>query len=122
MPNIIFTKGAETFTFSRGRAYPVDDPEEVSVVTDLSEELQLYAYEKGIIILHHNIYFNNLSQSDYDNLNNWLLNIAIGPKNTFVYTDEDGDDHTVRLINTEDPLKEISYDNFEGTIELREEA
>ena len=122
MPNIIFTKGAETFTFSKGRAYPLDDPEEVSVVIDFSEEMQLYAYDKGIIVLHHNLSFNKLCQTDYDNFDNWLKNVAIGPKNTFTYTDEDSDNHTVRLINIENPLKEISHDSFEGTIELREEA
>ena len=121
MPNIIFTRGVDTFQFSRGRAYPLDDPEEVSVVTDFSEEMQLYAYDKGIIVLHHNLVFNKLCQTDYDNFDNWLKNVAVGPKNTFTYTDEDSDNHTVRLINIENPLKEISHDNFEGNIELREE-
>jgi hypothetical protein len=121
MPNIIFTSGVNTFTFSRGRAYPLDDPARVSVVTDLAEGKQMYAYDKGVQITLFNLYFEKLDQTDFDNFENWLTDVAVGPKNTFVYTDEDGTDHTVRLLNTTNPLKEISHNNFAGTIQLRKE-
>lgn len=121
MPNIIFTSGANTFAFSRGRTYPLADPAEVSVVTDLSEGMQMYAYDKGVIVKTHNLYFEKLDQTDFDNFDTWLQTIAVGPKNTFVYTDEDGSDHTVRLMNASNPLKEVSHNSFAGTIQLREE-
>jgi hypothetical protein len=121
MPNIIFTSGVNTFTFSHGRSYPLDDPAQVSVVTDLAEGKQMYAYNKGVQISLFNLYFEKLDQTDFDNFENWLTDVAVGPKNTFVYTDEDGTDHTVRLLNTTNPLKEISHNNFAGTIQLRKE-
>lgn len=121
MANIIFTLGGYGFTFSKGRSYPVNDPAEVSVITDISEGKQIYAYDKGIQLKYINLFFEKLDSTDYDNLATWLTDRAVGPKNTFIYTDEDGNNHTVRLLNTSNPLKEISYNNYAGTIQLREE-
>lgn len=121
MANIIFTSGASTFTFSKGRSYPLNDPAEVSVVTDLTEARQMYAYEKGIHIAWHNLVFEKLDQADFDNFEDWIKNVAVGSKNTFTYTDESGTSHTVRLMNTKNPLKAISHNKFSGTIQLREE-
>lgn len=119
--NVKFTKGADTFQFSKGRSYPLHDPAQVSVITDLSESKQMYTFDKDVIVHHYKLYFKNLSQTDYNNFSNWLRSIAVGPKNTFTYKDEDGNNHTVRLFNTQNPLKKISHENFEGTIELRKE-
>lgn len=121
MPNIVFTKGVDTFTFSKGREYPLDDPVQVNVVTDLSAGGQMYAYDKGIAERFFNLSFRGLPQTDFDNLENWLVNIAVGPKNTFVYTDEDSTDHTVRLLDVRNPLKATSHEAFAGTIRLRKE-
>ncbi|MCG6537495.1 MAG: hypothetical protein L7F78_22965, partial [Syntrophales bacterium LBB04] len=60
-------------------------------------------------------------QADYDSFDNWLLNVAVGPKNTFTYTDEDGVTHTVRNLDTKNPLREVVSGLFSGTIQLREE-
>lgn len=121
MPNIIFTKGAITFTFSKGRAYPLDDPAQVNVPTDMSEGGQMYAYDKGITEQLVNLVFERIPQADFNNFADWLVNHAVGPKNTFTYTDEDGANHTVRLLDTRNPLREVVSDLFSGTIRLREE-
>jgi hypothetical protein len=121
MPNIIFTKGSYTFTFSKGRSYPIDDPVEVSVITDLSEGMQMYAYDKGVQVQLFNLTFEKLSNTDFSNFETWLKERAIGPKNTFTYTDESENSHTVRLLNLSNPLKEISHNNCRGTINLRKE-
>lgn len=40
----------------------------------------------------------------------------------FTFTDEDGVDHTVRLMDTKNPLQQTKNGSFyEGTITLREE-
>jgi len=121
MPNIRFTKGAETFTFSKGRSFPVDDPVQVAVSTEYSEGGQLYAYDKGIVEQFYNLRFDRLPQADFDNFENWLKNVVVGPKFTFIYTDEEGVDHTVRLLNTKNPLTEVAHQLYSGTIRLREE-
>ena len=122
MPEIIFTKGGDTFTFTKGRSYPVDDPVEVSVITDLAEGMQMYAYDKGVAVQYFNLSFARLVVADYDNVEDWLENIVVGPKETFTYTDEDSVTHTVRMLNTANPLKEVSHDSYAGTIRLREEV
>lgn len=121
MPNITFTKGGDTFTFSKGRSYPLDDPAQVNVVVDYSEGKQLYAYDKGIQEQFFNIFFERIPQADYDNFDDWLKNKAVGPKNTFTYTDEDGDDHTVRLLDIKNPLKRVADGMYTGAIHLRKE-
>lgn len=121
MALIIFTKGASTFTFSKGREYPVRDPARVNVVTDQSEGLKLYAYDKGIEEKFHNLIFLGLSITDYTNTDTWIRTICVGPRETFTYTDEDGTTHTVRCLDTENPLEEYGYQLYRGTIHLREE-
>ena len=121
MPNIVFTKGVDTFTFSKGRSYPLDDPAQVNVVVDYSEGKQLYAYDKGVQEQFYNIILERNPQADYDNFDDWLKNIAVGPKNTFTYTDEDSGSHTVRLMNTKNPLQEVASGLFSGVILLRKE-
>ncbi|MEW6427333.1 MAG: hypothetical protein AB1568_04780 [Thermodesulfobacteriota bacterium] len=121
MPNIIFTLGASTFTFSKGRSFPVDDPAAVNVAVDYSEGGQLYAYDKGIAERFHNLVFERLPLTDFTAFGNWLTNVAIGPKNPFTYTDEASVSHTVRLLDTRQPLREVSAGLYSGTIRLREE-
>ena len=121
MPNIKFTKGGYSFTFSKGRSYPLDDPAQVNVVVDYSEAGQLYAYDKGIQERFFNLVFERIPQADFNNFEDWLLNKAVGPKNTFTYTDEDNVEHTVRLMDTVNPLRQVADQMFSGTIKLRKE-
>lgn len=125
MGNIIFTKGASTFTFSKGRDFPVYDPAQVNVPTDLSEGGQMYAYNKGIAEKFFNLVYKKLSATDYSNFNVWLNTTVIGPASTFTMTDENSVTHTVRLLDTKNPLQADGEDStgflYSGTIHLREE-
>jgi len=125
MNNIIFTKGANTFTFSRGRDFPISDPTQVNVPSDLSEGGQMYAYNKGISEKLFNLSYKKLSAMDYSNFETWLLTTVIGPASTFTMTDENNVSHTVRLLDTKNPLEADGEDNtgflYSGTIHLREE-
>jgi hypothetical protein len=121
MPNIVFTKGANTFTLSKGRSFPLDDPAAVNVPVDYSEGGQLYACNKGIEEKFYNITIERGSKTDHDNVENWLLNVAVGPLNTFTYTDEAGASHTVRQLDVKNPLRAVSHEAYSGTIHLREE-
>jgi hypothetical protein len=125
MSAIIFTKDTNTFTFSKARTFPVDDASQVNVPTDISEGGQMYAYNKGITEKLWNLVFNKLSQTDYDNFDTWLKTTVIGPTSTFTMTDESGNTHTVRLLDTKNPLQAVDEDAtgwlYSGTIQLREE-
>jgi hypothetical protein len=121
MAKIIFTSGANNFTFSCYRIYPVADAGQVNVPVDYSDGGQLYAYNKGIQENFFDLVFDSLNATDYSNFDNWLTNIAIGPANTFIMTDENGVTHTVRLLNTKNPLQNTKYGKWAGTINLREE-
>ena len=121
MANVTFTKGGDSFSFSKGRSYPLDDPAAVSVVVDYSEGEQLYAYDKGIEVQYFNLVYERVPKADYDNLEDWIINIVVGPASTFTYTDEDEVEHTVRILDTQNPLKEVAHELYSGTIKLREE-
>jgi len=121
MSYITFTKGGDSFSFTKGRSYPLDDPAQVNVPVDYSEGGELYAYDKGIQEQFLNLVFERVPQADFDNFEDWLLNVAVGPLNTFTYTDEDLVEHTVRLMDVKNPLKGVGDDMYSGTIQLREE-
>ncbi|MFH2012525.1 MAG: hypothetical protein ABIJ37_07505 [Pseudomonadota bacterium] len=121
MANITFTKGGSSFSFSKGREFPKDDPVQVKVVAAYSCGGSIYAYDKGIKERIHNLAFNRVPQTDYDNLADWLENVAVGPLNEFTYTDEDSVDHTVRLMDIKNPLKGVASGLYSGVIQLREE-
>jgi wyosine [tRNA(Phe)-imidazoG37] synthetase (radical SAM superfamily) len=125
MSKIIFTKGASTFTFSKGRKFIIDDPDQVNVPVDYSDGRQLYAYNKGVAEKFWNLVYDKLSATDYSNFRTWLLTTVVGPTNTFTMTDENGATHTVRLMDTKNPLAADGEDAtgflYSGTIHLREE-
>lgn len=125
MTHIIFTKGGSTFTFSKGREFPVYDPAQVNVPIDYSEGGQLYAYNKGIAEQFFNLTFKKLPATDYSNFDTWLKTTVVGPTSTFTFTDENSAAHTVRLLDTKNPLQADGKDGtgflYSGTIHLREE-
>jgi len=125
MARIIFTKGASTFTFSKGRSFPISDPAQVNVPTDKSDGGQMYAYNKGIAEKFYNLVFQKLSATDQSNFETWLKTTVVGPTSTFTFTDEAGAAHTVRLLDTQNPLAADGEDKtgflYSGTIHLREE-
>lgn len=121
MAKIVFTKAAVTFTFETARSYPADDPVQVNVVTGYSEGRRLYAYDKGIEEQFFNLTFKNATQNDFDNFESFMTDTVVGPKETFTFTDENETEHTVRLMDTRNPLKKVGPGKYSGTISLRKE-
>jgi hypothetical protein len=121
MAKIIFTKGASTFTFSCGRIYPLDDPAQVNVPVDYSAGRKLYAYNKGIAEKFWNLVFADANDTDFSNLETWITTTVVGPASTFTLTDENSATHTVRILDAKNPLKQVGYGRYAGTLRLREE-
>jgi hypothetical protein len=121
MGQMVFTLGGDTFTFATGRCYPIHDPAKVNVVVDYSEGMKLYAYDKGVAEQFFTLDLVNIDATTAANVSDWIENICVGPKNTFTFTDEDGTDHTVRCMNTEDPMREMANDAWSGVLTLRKE-
>lgn len=121
MGALVFTLDTETFSWTVGRDFPIHDPSRVYVPTAMTESGQLYAYNKGIQEKLFYLKFTNAPAADFENFEDWLLTVAVGPLNAFTFTDENEDDHTVRLMDTENPLKENSLGMYSGTITLRKE-
>ena len=117
---LTFTKDANTMSFD-GRALPVHDPKTVNVVTAYSEGRKLYAYDKSITEQTFTLDITQATQTEFDNFETWHETIAVGPLNTFTFTDEDSNAYTVRLMNLANPLKEVSNGRYAGTIVLRKE-
>jgi hypothetical protein len=118
---LIFTKGATSFQFSVGRVYPLDDPDKVNVPVDYSAGRKLYAYNKGVQEKFWNLVFDKASATDFSNLSSFFTTTVVGPASTFTLTDENGTTHTVRMMDTQLPLKEVGFGKYAGTIHLREE-
>jgi hypothetical protein len=86
---------------------------------------QMYAYNKGIAEKLWNLVYKKLSATDYSNFETCLKTTVVGPTSTFTMTDEGGTTHTVRLLDTQNPLVADDADAtgflYSGTIRLREE-
>jgi hypothetical protein len=122
MANIRFTLGATSFAFESGPDYPINRPHKLNVVVAYSEGRKLYAYDKGIEERYFYLSLVNVSQNDFDNFTSFFRSAAVGPKNSFTFTDEDSVAHTVRIMDLENPLQETAPNVFSGTVTLREEV
>lgn len=112
---------AEPLAWQCGRTFPINESAEVNVVVDYSDGRQLYAYNKGVEETTIPLVMENIEQADYDNFKTWLTDVAVGPLNTFIFIDEASVEHTVRMMDTKNPLREVANGIYSGTITLREE-
>lgn len=121
MDEIIFTSGVNTWTPGCGRERPVGDPREIGVVADYSEGNQLYAYDKGPDEQFFELTFVRITDAKDAELRTWHHTIARAMLNTFIFTDEDGINHTVRWMDQRYPLTNYGPDLNRGTLTLRKE-
>lgn len=118
--SLIFTLGANSMTID-ARALPVHDPDKVNVVVDYTDGGQLCAYNKGIAEKLWHLDCQLIDAATAAGFAEWLTDIAVGPLNPFTFTDEASNTHTVRLMDTQNPLKQVSNGRYSGVITLREE-
>jgi len=112
-----FTKGGSTFTFVDGRKYPIDDQPQVNVVVDYSEGKQLYAYDKGVEETFIYLDLDRICQTDEDNLNAWFTDTAVGPKNTFTFTDEEMESYLLDGVPLPTKVVPANFDDkFTGEV------
>lgn len=121
MSAIVFTKGGTVVTWTTGRDYPVDEPIQHNVVVDYSEGGQAYCYDKGITEQFFFLACRNLDATTAAALQSFHQTTVVGPKETFTFTDEASNNHTVRWMDNRYPLKQTASGAYSGTITLRKE-
>ncbi|MEN8134332.1 MAG: hypothetical protein ABFS18_02180 [Thermodesulfobacteriota bacterium] len=121
MPRIKFTRGGTVWTANCDRAFPVGDPAKVGVVVGYSDGGQLYAYNKGPGEQFFELVFNKMDSDVEPGCRSFHETEAVGPLNTFTYTDQAGVDHTVRWMDIEYPIRQTDHNRHSGTIRLRKE-
>lgn len=113
-----FTLGANELQFSRGLVYPVRKPHEKGQVIDRTAAGTPQVEDLGINIHRRYLTFKNLPQADYDALRTWYDSICNGAYNSFIYTDENGNAMTVRMVTNPLEFQEDYYQRFSGELIL----
>ena len=121
MGAMVFTKDAAVVTLASGRRYPINDPPAHNVVVAYSEGRQAYCYDKGVTEQFFYLDFHNMDSVDHDALKSFWQTTVVGPKETFTFTDAGGTGHTVRWMDVQWPLKQVSMGLYSGMITLRKE-
>lgn len=104
---------------SRNPNYGSGDPFEFLQPKDLSDGGDLYCYNKGLIDDTFDLIFNNMSETDYQNMRAFLRTVAVGASNDFVYIDENGANHTVICLTEKIGFVKTAYGRRQGTLELK---
>lgn len=104
---------------TRNPSYGSGDPFEFLQPKDLSDGGDLYCYNKGLINDTFELVFNNMSETDYQNLRAFLRIVAVGAANNFVYTDENGVNYTVVCVTEKIDCPKKGYGRRQGKLELK---
>lgn len=106
MANISFSKtGESTISFGASLLLPISRPQTVMQITDRTAGGTIKVENLGITISRRRLSLTGISSAVYDSLLAWHSGVSYGAKETFTYTDENGNSYTVRWTN----------DTFDGT-------
>lgn len=112
---------AGSVQFSRNPSYGSAKPFEFRQPKDYSDGGSIYVYNKGLIENTFELLFNNMPESDYQNMEGFFKNIIQGSKYNFTYYDENGTAHTARLMDESIDFQINGYNRRTGSITLRKE-
>lgn len=119
MSKPIFTYGATSIEFSRGLQYPLRKPaDRLQVVSRSAAGTVARVEDLGVTIRSRELVFRNLPKTDWDDLCDFYDNVVFGAGLEFTYSDENGDEFTVRLMSNPWNMAETAYQKYSGTIEL----
>lgn len=121
MSKVKFTRGPTIWTANCDLDFGSGSPLKVGVVTGYSDGNQLYAYDKGPSEEFFELVFKKLDDVVEPDLADFHETEAVGPLNTFTYTDQDEVDHTVRWLDVKYPIRQTDHNRHSGTIRLRKE-
>lgn len=89
--------GVATVTFSKGRFYPIDSPQQPNQIINEAEDGTFYGAELGNPVTFIEARFERVPLSDATNVFAFLNDSNVKwSLNTFTFTDEDGTTYTVR--------------------------
>lgn len=118
---ITFTKDATSVVFSKGLRYPFSAPLRFIQPEEVSDGGVRYVYDKGPIEDEFDVPFERLPKADYDDLRSFFRTTIPGKLDTFTYTDQESQTHTVRLVDEEIDFPEVAFHLFSGRLRLRKE-
>jgi len=118
MAKIKFTLGANVLQFTYNNQFPVSRPLEKQQVIDRAADGSLQVEDLGTAINRRELVFEFMPQADYDALYTWFDTIANGAENSFTFTDERGNDLTVKIISPELNFPEDSWGQYSGSLIL----
>lgn len=113
-----FQSGAVVLQFIAGGDYPAKRKHSLTQVSDRTASGKLQTEDLGLYFKTRVLNFNLMPLEDYQALITWFLDVAVGSKNEFEFTDEYGDVGTVRILDSELDFDETSYQRFSGSITL----
>lgn len=86
---------------------------------DFSASGDIYIYNKGIEKNYRILHWKNIPAQDLTNFLNFIQNVSVGAKNTFIFTDYDGSQYTALIVNADDIVsKPVAYNRESLTVEL----
>lgn len=108
-----------TLQFEAGADYPAARRVKIFQVQERTAAGNIKTENLGITTYQRDLNFNLMSDTDYSALINWYVNISIGSKNSFIFTDEYGNVYNnAKLLDNELDFSEQSLSRHSGKITL----
>lgn len=112
-----FTLGGTTITFQKIITQH-NMPVRFNQATERTASGKFRSEKLGDPALGHVITFTNLSNSDYNDLRNFMVNVVQGSQQQFVFVDEYANGHDVIFIETSLNFTQNRYREWTGTMSL----
>ncbi|UCD57331.1 MAG: hypothetical protein JSV16_16245 [Candidatus Hydrogenedentota bacterium] len=106
----------------RGLIYPHRDELDLGLAVGVSESGEVYISRKGAPALTLVRLFAGVRDEEHEALRSWYTGVSEGSRNTFMFIDADGSNHTVRWINGPLDWQKDGENRWSGLMRLRVEG
>lgn len=113
-----FFTGSWTFTFENPSQYPAERPHRMQQIRERSAAGVIHVETFAAPIQSRVMNFEAMSRVDYDGLLDFYLNRVNGMSEEFYFEDERGDQFLVRFMDPDLNFREVSYQRFNGRLNL----